>query len=150
MQHLVAATPKLLLLHGALIQRTLRVKAIQSVRVLHHMKRGPALGLMTGRKPDDLICFLVILTVWHSAVALIWMRTSPVTIQEDGKDQCKPKTCSSRCNNTPILLPGPGGATVTVVTSKGFLASQATAARHSIGFPAVGLAIAATLRRLLR
>lgn len=48
-------------------------------------------------------------TVWHNAVATIFTRTSP----------------------------GPGGDTVTVVTSSFFLESQAIAALQSIGFPAV-------------
>mmetsp|Transcript_3275 Transcript_3275/g.8237 ORF Transcript_3275/g.8237 Transcript_3275/m.8237 type:complete len:134 (-) Transcript_3275:58-459(-) len=33
--------------------------------------------------------------------------------------------------------PGPGGSTVTIVTSSGFFASQATAALHVMGLPAV-------------
>ena len=47
--------------------------------------------------------------MWQSAVATILMRTSP----------------------------SPGGATITVHTSSGFFASQAMAALHSMGLPAV-------------
>jgi hypothetical protein len=59
--------------------------------------------------------------VWHSAVATILMRTSPAC----------------------------GGATVTVVTSSGWLGLYATAALHSIGLPAVSIAMAASTRSLL-
>ena len=37
--------------------------------------------------------------------------------------------------------PGPGGATVTVRTSSGFLASQAMAALHSMGLPIVDMSV---------
>lgn len=47
--------------------------------------------------------------MWHSAVATILIRTSP----------------------------GPGGSTVTIQISRGFLASHATAALHTICFPSV-------------
>lgn len=36
--------------------------------------------------------------------------------------------------------PGPGGSTVTVVTSSGCFAAHATAALHSMGLPAVACA----------
>jgi hypothetical protein len=57
-------------------------------------------------------CAPLALTVWHRAVAAILMRTSP----------------------------GPGVDTVTVQTSSGFLGSQAIAALHSMGLPAVAMA----------
>lgn len=57
--------------------------------------------------------------MWHKAVATIFTRTSP----------------------------GPGGDTVTVVTSNFFFASQAIAALHSIGFPAVAAKSAMALTR---
>ena len=41
----------------------------------------------------------------------------------------------------------PGGATCTLQTSRGCFAAQATAALHSIGFPAVAMAM--QVRRLL-
>lgn len=97
------------------------------------------------------------LTVWHRAVATILTRTckmvpktisvhSNVMISKCGQQiwlESMPLTCinkqaySEDTAELNLTSPGPGGATVTIRTSSGFLASHAIAALHSIGLPKV-------------
>ena len=80
--------------------------------------------------------------MWHRAVATICTRKTTIHVDPDHIQgfekfgaflRMKQTSCSIKGRAFTLTSPAFGGSTITVVTSRGFSASQAIAATHSMG-----------------